>query len=321
MIRIGILGAAKIAPRSIIDPVRDRKDATIVCVAARDPARARRYANEHGVPEVAADYAALIARDDIDLVYVALPAAFHAEWAIKALEAGKAVLCEKPFAMNAAEARAMVAAAEKAGRPLIEALHYRYHPVMTEALRLIHDGAIGRLLDGDADFNVAIPFQPLELRWLPHMGGGALMDLGCYPLHALRIAVGGEPEIAGASMTMSRGVDETTHARLVFPSGFTANLRCSMAPGDFSARLFIRGETGSVEVLNYVAPQIGCRLILTQGDTVTELPIPARTTFAWQFDHVMDVLERGATPLTGGADAIATMAAIDAIKAAATVPA
>ena len=317
MIRIGILGAAKIAPRSIIDPVRDRKDAEVVCVAARDADRARRYANEHGIPEIAADYAALVARDDIDLIYVALPAAFHAEWTIKALEAGKAVLCEKPFAMNADEARAMVAAAETAGRPLIEALHYRYHPVMTQALQLMGDGAIGRLLDGDADFNVAIPFQPLELRWLPHMGGGALMDLGCYPLHALRIAVGEEPAIASASMVMSRGVDETTHAELIFPGGFQANLRCTMAPGDFSARLFIRGETGSVEVLNYIAPQIGCRLILTQGETVTELPIAPRTTFAWQFDHVMDVLEGRARPLTGGADAIATMAAIDAIKAVA----
>ena len=317
MIRIGILGAAKIAPRSVIDPVRERKDAKVACVAARDPERARHYANEHGIADVAADYAALIARDDIDLVYVALPASHHAEWSIKALGAGKPVLCEKPFAMNAAEARAMVAAAEAAGLPLIEAYHYRFHPVMTESLRLVREGAIGKLIDGEADFNVAIPFQPTELRWLPETGGGALMDLGCYPLHALRISVGEEPRVVSASMAMSRGVDETTEAQFAFPGGVTASLKTSMAPGGFSARLFLRGETGSIEIRNFVAPQIGCRMTLTQDGKASDLPIGPRTTYAWQFDHVMDVLERGAAPLTGGADAIATMAAIDAIRAAA----
>jgi predicted dehydrogenase len=167
MISIGILGAAKIAPRALIDPVRERTDAKVTCVAARDPERARHYANEHGIDDVAADYAALVARDDIDLVYVALPASHHAEWSIKALEAGKAVLCEKPFAMNAAEARAMVAAGEAAGKALIEAFHYRYHPVITETVRLIGEGAIGKVVEAEADFSVPIPFQPTELRWLP----------------------------------------------------------------------------------------------------------------------------------------------------------
>ena len=104
MLRIGVLGAAKIAPRALIDPLRERKDAKATVVAARDPARARHYANEHGIADVAEDYAALVARDDIDLVYVALPSSHHAEWSIKALEAGKAVLCEKPFALNADQA-------------------------------------------------------------------------------------------------------------------------------------------------------------------------------------------------------------------------
>jgi predicted dehydrogenase len=317
MIRVGILGAAKIAPRALLEPVRERKDAKVTCVAARDPARARLYADENGIENVAADYAALVARDDLDLVYVALPASGHAEWSIKALQAGKAVLCEKPFAMNAAEAQAMVAAGEKAGLPLIEAYHYRYHPVMVETVRLIRDGAIGRLIDAEAAFNVPIPFQPTELRWLPETGGGALMDLGCYPLHALRSAMGEEPKVVSASMVMSRGVDETTEATFAFPAGVTATLSTSMAPGAIAARLFLRGETGSIEIINYVAPQMGCRFTLTQGGKATEMPVDPRGTYAWQFDHVMEVLEGRAVPLTGGADAIATMTAIDAIRAAA----
>ena len=317
MIRIGILGAAKIAPAALIGPVRERTDALVTCVAARDPDRARRYADEHAIAHVAQDYAALVARDDLDLVYVALPASGHAEWSIKALEAGKAVLCEKPFAMNAAEARAMVAAGEAAGRPLIEAYHYRFHPVMTETVRLIGEGAIGRLLGAEADFNVPIAFQPTELRWLPETGGGALMDLGCYPLHTLRSAVGEEPVITRAAMVMSRGVDETTEADLAFPGGVTATLKTSMAPGGFSARLFLRGETGAIDIRNFVAPQLGCRMTLTRGGQATDLPIDPRPTYAWQFDHVMEVLAGRAAPLTGGADAVATMEAMDAIRAAA----
>jgi predicted dehydrogenase len=316
MIRIGILGAAKIAPRALLEPLRERTDAKATCVAARDPERARAYAEEHGIADVAPSYADLVARDDIDLVYVALPSSHHAEWSIKALQAGKAVLCEKPFALNASEARAMVAAAEAAGRPLIEAFHYRYHPVITETVRLIADAAIGRVVEAEADFSVPIPFQPQELRWLPETGGGALMDLGCYPLHALRTTLSVEPQVLSAAMIMSRGVDETTEARFDF-GGVPAALKTSMAEGGFSATLRIRGETGAIEIRNYVAPQLGCRMTVTQGDETTDLPVAPRATYAWQLDHVMDVLEGRAVPLTGGADAIATMSAIDAIRAAA----
>lgn len=315
MIRVGILGAAKIAPRSVIDPVRDRTDAVVQCVAARDPARASAYAEEHGIAHAAASYAELIARDDVDLVYVALPSSAHAEWSIKALEAGKAVLCEKPFCLNAQEAEAMVAASRKAGRPLIEAFHYRHHPIIVETLRLLRDGAIGKLTEASADFSVTIPYRQDELRWRADQGGGALGDLGCYPLHALRICLGAEPEIASASAVMVHGVDETMTAELAFPSGLTAPVACSMTPERFSAALTLRGEAGSIEIMNFVAPQIGCRFTLERGGERRELAVDPRPTFAWQFDHVVDVLEGRAEPLTGGADAIATMRAIDAIRA------
>src|SRR5581483_7211602 len=269
--------------------------------------------NAHNVPHALAGYDALIARDDIDVVHVALPASLHAEWSIRALEAGKAVLCEKPFALNAGEARAMVAAAERARRPLIEAFHYRFHPAITEALRLIRDGAIGAPLSGEAVFDVPIAYSETEFRWRPEMGGGALMDLGCYCVHALR-QIGGEPTIAQARASIVRGVDETTTAELMFPAGFTARLETSMAGGGLKARLQVKGERGSIEVTSFIAPQIGCRFTLEHNGERTVLPVDQGSSFAWQLDHVVAVMRVEAEPLTGGQDAISNMAAIDAIK-------
>ena len=198
MLKIGLLGASKIAPNAVIAPARDRADVIVQAVGARDPDRARGYAQTHDIPEVADSYAALIERDDIDLVYIALPPAAHLEWARHALAAGKAVLCEKPFAMDATQARLMVAAATVARHPLIEAFHYRFHQVIRTARRLIKDGAIGNPRGGRAYFNLTIAKTPGELRWIRGQGGGALMDLGCYPLHALRTLFDTEPRIVRA---------------------------------------------------------------------------------------------------------------------------
>jgi predicted dehydrogenase len=288
-------------------------------VGARDPARAQAYATLHGIPNVAASYADLIARDDVDLVYVALPAAMHAEWSIRALEAGKAVLCEKPFAMSASEARAMVAAAKRADRPLIEAFHYRHHGVLRRAFEIASSGKIGRLKHADAAFEVPIAYDSQELRWVAPLGGGALMDLGCYCIHALRMVAAGEPQVERASATIQNGVDAGMDAELRFADGLTARARCSMVASPPNARLFVEGERGSFEILNFVAPQIGCRFTVTVDGTTTVEATDGPSTFAAQLAHVGDVLLRGATPLAGGADAIANMTAIDSIYAAAGV--
>lgn len=316
-LRVGLLGAAKIAPRALVAPARTRDDVELVCVAARDPARAAAFAQAHGFADVAPDYEALLQRDDVDLVYVALPAAAHALWSIRALEAGKAVLCEKPFAMNAAEAEAMTAAAERAGRPLLEAFHYRHHPVILEALERVRRGDIGAPRAAEAVFSVPIPFQETELRWLPEQGGGALMDLGCYCVHALRLVAAEEPAVSAASSVMRRGVDESTEAALAFPGGLEARLACSMSPPGLDAKLSIQGEDGVLEITNFMAPQIGCRFTLATRGGRRELPVDPRPTFEWQLDHVVQVALHGAQPLTGGADSVSTMRAMDAIRAAA----
>ncbi len=314
-IRIGILGAAKIAPKAVILPARNNPEFTVVAVAARDPARAQSFASAHGIPHMAADYAGLIGRADIDLVYNALPPSAHAEWTIKALEAGKAVLCEKPFAMNAEEARVMVAAAERCGKPLIEAFHNRTHRVMRRMIDIVRGGEIGALKTAEAIFDVGIHNTPTELRWLPALGGGALMDLGCYCVHALRSIAGCEPAVVAAHCDVAGGVDETTAADLVFPGGLRASLHASMHPGPFKAMLIVVGETGSLTISNFLAPQNGCDFIVTANGRPRIEPTDGPSTYEAQLAHVGDVLLRGAAPLTGGADAVANMACIDAIYA------
>ncbi len=173
MVRIGILGAARIAPAAVISPAARRKDCQIVAIAARDRGRATAFATAHAIPAVHDSYEDLIADPAIDLVYNALPPNRHADLTIAALEAGKHVLCEKPFAMNAREARQMVDAATRSGRHLIEAFHYRFHPAFVDALDKIRTGTIGAIKDIDAEFSAEIAYRRDELRHRPDLGGGA----------------------------------------------------------------------------------------------------------------------------------------------------
>ena len=321
MLKIGLLGASKIAPRAVIEPTNARSDVEIVAVGARDPDRARAYADEHGVAHVSDSYAALVERDDIDLVYIALPPAAHLEWTRRSVEAGKAVLCEKPFAMDAAQARLMVEAAMAAGRPLIEAYHYRFHQVMLTARRMIMDGAIGNPRGGRAYFNVPIAKTPTELRWIRSQGGGGLMDLGCYPLHALRTLIGTEPKVANAEGVFEDGVDVSIRADLVFAGDVRAEVACSMRPEKFGCRVIVEGDRGEINITNFVGPQMGGRFTLTRDGGTEELSMDGPSTYAAQLEHVVQVMNGAALPLTGGGDAVAQMAAIDAIYAAAGRPA
>jgi predicted dehydrogenase len=316
-LRIGLLGASKIAPMAVIQPAAKRKDVIITAVAARSRERAVRYAAEHGVAAVAEDYAALMAREDVDLIYNGLPIAAHHEWTLKALSAGKAVLCEKALADNAEQAIAMTTAAERAGLPLIEAFHYRHHSVMVRAIALLRSGALGRLTGANASFCVPIAYEPDEIRWRADQGGGALGDLGAYPAHALRNLLGDEPQVISARAQMAHGVDAATEARLLFKGGVEASLSCSMIADRPTAEILIQGDQGQLRIMNFVAPQLGCRFTVEIGGALRDEPVEGPSTYEAQLDHVVEVMAGRTTPLTGGRDAIANMALLDAIRAAA----
>jgi predicted dehydrogenase len=325
MIRIGLLGASKIAPKAIIHPASDRDDCVIQAVACRDVVRGQAYAAEHNIPHVETSYEALIARDDIDLIYNALPPNRHCDLSILAAQHGKAVLCEKPFAMNADEAKRMVEAAKQAETVLIEAFHYRYHPAFLAFEAIIASGKIGAIEDISGIFDVHIPNRDGELRYLPALGGGALMDLGCYPLHALRTLTGYEPTIIEATNELHPdGVALSSWASLSF-GDISAVVDCNMGQDAIYDNVIqIIGSKGVAKFTGFVHPsrwnpETGFSIYVEvdgQREVTTLLNSPEswkRSTYSFQLDHVLKVMRGETSPLTGGADAISNMRAIDAI--------
>ena len=314
-VRLGILGAARIAPRALIQPARDDARAIVAGVAARDPERARAFAAEHEIAEVFADYAALIASPNIDAVYNALPPAMHAQLTIAALDAGKHVLCEKPFALDAHEARAMADAARANDRVLMEALHYRYHPLFVDLVATVASGRIGALVRMDALFVALIAAQPGSIRHDAALGGGALMDLGVYCLHWFRTLARREPVVTSASFDLTEGgIDQRARAELDFGGGLTAGLYCAMDEPHRTALTLI-GETGRIDVANPLVPHRPHMVTIQNGAEAETRTYAPRTTFAYQLDAFLDaVTGSGPGPLTGGEDAVRNMAALDACR-------
>ena len=320
MHKIGILGAAGIAPRSIIQPARRGKDSVIHAVASRRPAAAEEYARRHTIPRAYGSYDDLLADPEIKIVYNALPPVAHAEWTIKAIKAGKHVLCEKPLAMNAEEAEEMVEAARVHGRVLAEAFHDRYHPVFLHLLDLKSSGVFGRIQFLRAEFHVDIPFDPENIRHDPAQGGGAMMDLGCYPVHWLRSFMGTEPEIVSARATLTPlNVDQRMEVELTFPGSVRAQMIADIANPPFRGLLRIEGERGTVEVDNPCLPHKGHSIREWFGDSYREFTLAGGTTYDYQLTAFIDAVENGTALPTGGEDSIGNMRTVDAIYAASGV--
>jgi predicted dehydrogenase len=317
-LRIGILGAAKIAPAAMILPAKATGVATVVAVAARDPIRARAFAALHGVPEVSETYEDLIARPDIDAVYNALTPSRHADLSIAALQAGKHVLCEKPIAMNEGEARAMVAAAQASGRVLMEAFHYRYHPMFARVLEIIGSGEMGEVRALSAVFQTRLVDDGAEIRYERDLGGGSLMDIGTYPLHWVRTAAGAEPTVVSASGVFGRaGVDHATQAELRFPNGAVARIGGSMVEETPMALLEVMGTLGSLKAVNPLAPQMGHLLeVKIDGAEPRRETFSRDPTYDFQLRAFVDACRGGPAPLTCGQDSIAQMVLLDAVSAA-----
>lgn len=315
MLRIGCLGAARITPGAVIVPAMERADVTVTAVAARDLGRAQSFAASHAIPIALDDYAALIARADVDAVYIALPPSSHAAWAIKALAAGKHVLCEKPLCLTAQEAEAIVDAARGSGRVFMEAYHWRHHALNVALLKELHAG--GPIATAVANFEVTIPKTPDELRWRAELGGGAMMDLGCYPLHLLRSAFGCEPVVERAFASWEDGVDAAMVAHLRF-NGAPAVVMCGMrAPKPMARAGFTQAER-TVEIANYIAPQMGARIVRsTPGPhDAPDIP-PLPTSYAAQLANFADACAGRGAALVTLEDSLGQMRAIEAIYAAA----
>ena len=314
MLRIGIIGAARVATYAMIAPARANPRTVVAAVAARDPDRARAYAAVHGIARIHDSYAALVADPDIDLVYVATPPAFHLAHARLAIAAGKPVLVEKPFTMDASEAETLIAEAGAAGVPIFEAMHARHRRVWARIAQLLP--TIGTLHHLDGVFDIAVGTADDEFRWDAGLGGGALMDLGVYPLAWVR-AVAGEPlAVTSASMRRERRADAAFVATLALPGGVTARVAADMtAPR--RAALVITGSAGVIRLDNAMSQAPGQFLRVTTAAGETRHPLDGPGTFDAQLGAVVATLcDRAAFPL-GMADPLASMRAIAMVRAAA----
>ncbi|CAD6557752.1 Gfo/Idh/MocA family protein [Paraburkholderia sabiae] len=321
MLKFGILGAARIVPWALLEPATRRNDVNIAAVAARRPGVAAAFAQAHGIARSYDSYEALLDDSSIDVIYNPLPPHLHAEFSIKALEAGKHVLCEKPFAMNAQEARAMQSAAHRANRRIVEAFHDRYHPVFGHLLNLVESGRLGSLKSLRAVFNHTIPEAPEEFRRNPEMGGGALIELGCYPVHWCRSLLRTEPEVISAeALVTSNGCDEEMRARLRFPAGVEASVEACMTPGwQYHARFTIEGERGTVVAENSLLPHLGHSIIERVDGVTRQYTVAGSTTFDYQIEAFVGAIVDGNSLPTEGQDSLGNMMTIDAIYAKAGV--
>jgi predicted dehydrogenase len=321
-VRIGILGAARIAPRAMVQPAVEEPEAEVSAVAARDLERARRFAAKHKISTAYGSYAQLLADASIDAVYIAVPNGLHGRWTKAAADAGKHVLCEKPFTANAEEAAGVAEAARRSGRVVMEAFHYRYHALTRRMLKIINSGELGEITKMEAWLCFPL-VPPNDIRWNYQLAGGALMDAGCYTIDLLRTLAGAEPEVLSATVKTRRpAVDRLLKAELAFPGGCTGLITASMLSSQvLGAGARVHGTRGTMKVLNPYVPQLGHRLVV-RSDTLRAVEHVPRhpSTYASQLRAFTAAILRAEPVITGPDDAVANMTVIDACYAAAGLP-
>ena len=224
-LRWGFLGASRIG-RKALAPAVQAAGQILHGVAARDPARAEEFAGTFKA-NAYADYAGLLDDADIDAVYIALTNDRHLPWVLRALEAGKHVLCEKPLAMNAGEVEQMIEAEAASGRLVAEAFAYRFNRQIVRLTEILASGELGRIVSAQVTFGNTM--DPSDFRWHASLGGGALYDIGCYCTDLLRLIAGAEPTAVAAFQRMQGDVDATFAAALTFPAGIQGQFNCSFA--------------------------------------------------------------------------------------------
>ncbi len=324
-IRIGVLGAARIAPKAVVWPAQVLDGVAVTAVAARDRAKAETFAAAHGIPTVHDDYDAMLTDPDIDAVYIPLPNGLHGVWTIRAIEAGKHVLCEKPFTANADEARRVAAVAKASDRVVMEAFHWRYHPANRDLLASVAAGELGEITRMRASFSFPL-LDADDIRWSRALAGGSLMDVGCYPVNMVRAimaaAGAGEPEVVGAKAAFTgRGVDRAFRGRLRWEGGAEATIRCGMLDvfRPLDIRLSVTGTLGSVHVFNPAVPQMYGWSVERRGGRRRVLRAARTPSYTFQMEAFRDAIAEG-TPFPSDVDdAVANMEIVDELYRAAGV--
>lgn len=312
----GILSTARHFEKIMLPAFRQARDTKLAAIASRDGERARTFAQQHLIPTSYASYEALLDDPNIDAIYIPLPNNLHKEWAIKAAQAGKHVLCEKPIALNAAEAEEMVAAFRETGRILAETFQWRHHPQAAAVKELIEDGTIGDVRLIDAGFSFLIARQD-DIRLDPDLGGGSLYDVGCYPVSLARFMLDAEPlAVTAQAHWTDRGVDDRMVATLEFPDGVLAQINCGFS---LPLRRYyeVIGPVGSL-LVNRAYNPVGDRAseIVHFGEDrmmIETIRLEAANSYTLMIEDFNRAVAGEAAPRFPAEDAVKNMRVIDAL--------
>lgn len=314
-LRAAVIGVGRVVPYAMVAPAAANPHVQIVAAASRSYKRAEAFARQYGIPAAYGNYLDLLKDTNIDLVYIATPTSTHAEIASAAIAVGKHVVVEKPFAMNAAEAGLILALAKTQGVFAFEAMHAPHHPLFRRVVTLLADGVLGRIDRAYARFTTVIEKSDGEFRWNPALGGGALMDLGIYPLTFCRRLFGDHFELESASAIYDNGVDSSFSARLRFENAVVVEISASMIePTD--ASLTIEGKKGLLHVTNPVAPSLGNQLLLETDAGRTLETVTGASSWTYQLEAVCAALVKGAPFPVCAQEPLRSMQAIEKIRAA-----
>jgi len=321
-LRIGILGAAGIAPRAIVFPAHATSH-QLVAVGARDKSRAEEFAKQYQIKKAYGSYQEVIDDPDVDVIYNALHNGAHAPWNIKALAAGKHVLSEKPSVSNAVEAKEVLAATNKSGKVFMEAFHYFYHPMFQKLLTIIKSGEIGEVIKVESALLTPTPDKS-DLRMQFALAGGSLMDVGCYALHSQRmisqLISDGEPTIVKTDSNAADGeVDTKLYIQLKYPNGVSGLARGDMETPVFNAPLTVTGSKGSVHLPNFVSA-LDPRVIVDLAGIKRVEHMPSLSTYTYQILAFAEAVDLGKALKTDAKDALVQATLIDAAYLAANLP-
>ena len=319
-----MLSTAAIGAEKVIPAMQRSEMCDVVAIASRDASRAWEVAQALGIAHAYGSYEELLADPDIDAVYNPLPNHLHAEWTLRAAEAGKHVLCEKPLAMDAAEAERVVEGCRRAGVSLMEAFMYRLHPQWVRVRGLVDQGRLGDLMAIQSWFSFR-DVDPASICNVVEFGGGALMDIGCYPINVSRMMFGAEPDRVEAVMHRDQafGTDVLVSAAMTFGNR-QSTFTCSTVL-ESDQRVHLIGTEGRllVEIPFNPPPDRATRLLLTVGEDTSEglntevIEIPAKDQYGVQGDLFSRAIIEGTQVPTPPEDAVGNMRLIDAIRSAA----
>jgi D-xylose 1-dehydrogenase (NADP+, D-xylono-1,5-lactone-forming) len=311
----GVLSTANIGVKHVAPAIHKSANGRLVAVGSRDPQRVRRLYTFAPNVRVHSNYESLIQDPQVEAIYNPLPNSLHAEWSIKAMNAGKHVLCEKPLSVTAEEAASMVQVARANGVLLMEAFMYRFHPQTVWALEQVAAGRIGPVRLVRSSFSFDIRSRPNDVRLQPALGGGSLMDVGCYPVNLCRAVYGHAPiAVAARVYTHTQGeVELAANAVLDFGDGRYGLIDSSFGlPARQAAEII--GETGTITILMPFRPlDAGAVALLTVDDQTTEQRFASIDQYQLQVEHFASCIRSGQQPALRLEETLENMATIEAI--------